>query len=69
MWNLYNGKQNLNAVRLGGQIALLQFNPFSMGLYIQYNRWFGAFDREGMSLGTEFRIYPEENTNLLLVYI
>jgi hypothetical protein len=36
----------------------LQFNPFSLSLYVQWQLWSGLMMRNGVVMGAEFRLYP-----------
>ncbi len=57
-WSLSDGKSNLSGIRLGATIPLYQSDPFSLGLYGQWNTWIGILERTGGTLGLEFRAHP-----------
>jgi hypothetical protein len=61
-----DGKSLLNGTRLGAHFSLLQFNPFNMSLYVQWNLWNGALTRNGVSVGLELRLYPVNPLTLRL---
>ncbi len=50
--------------KLGGQLALFQFNPLSLSLYVQWIHWYSITsapwvnDKNGVTVGMNLRSYP-----------
>jgi hypothetical protein len=57
-WSITDGEEDFYGFRLGGSVALFQSDPFSLSALIQYDRWGGVLDEEGLLLGIELRSYP-----------
>ena len=65
-WRLDDGEDKLDYYAVGLNIAIFQFDYFSLDYYGQYSRFKGVVDLKGYSNGGRITIYPGANLSLML---
>ncbi|MDR1893618.1 MAG: hypothetical protein LBQ61_02845 [Spirochaetales bacterium] len=54
-----DSRDNFRGSRIGGALYIIQSNPFTLKVYLQYLKWEGVLSMEGAVLGFEVLSYPK----------